>query len=85
MLLICLSETLLRMEFLSCQKVFNLFLPLNILTKHCSEKNLKNSCRKFRLKWFFCNDERQFNINPFKQKSKFNSGKNDAANEFYLS
>ena len=34
---------------------------------------------------FFCNDERQFNINPFKQKSKFNPGKNDAANEFYLS
>ena len=26
-----------------------------------------------------------FNINPFKQKSKFNTAKNDAAVEFYLS
>ena len=48
-------------------------------------EELENSCRKLRLKWFFCNDERQFNINPFKQKSKFNPGKNDAAIEFYLS
>ena len=45
----------------------------------------KNFGRKLRLKWFFRNDERQFNINPFKQKSKFNPGKNDAAIEFYLS
>ena len=40
MLLICLSETLLKMKFLSSQKVFSLFLLLNILIKHCSEKNL---------------------------------------------
>ena len=39
----------------------------------------KNFGRKLRLKWFFRNDERQFNINPFKQKSKLNPGKNDAA------
>ena len=30
-------------------------------------------------------DERQFNINPFKQKSNFNPGKNDAIMEFYSS
>ena len=42
----------------------------------------KNFGRKLRLKWFFRNDERQFNINPFKQKSKFNPGKNDAAIKF---
>ena len=28
--------------------------------------------------------ERQFSINPFKQKSKFNPRKTDAAIEFYL-
>ena len=43
-----------------------------------------NFSRKLRLKWLFHNDERQFDINPFKQKSKFNFGKNDAAIEFYL-
>ena len=41
-------------------------------------EELENFGRKLRLKWFFRNDERQFNINPFKQKSKFNPGKNDA-------
>ena len=48
-------------------------------------EELENFGRKLRLKWFFHNDERQFNINPFKQKSKFNPGKNDAASEFSFS
>ena len=48
-------------------------------------RELEKFGRKLRLKWFFCNDERQFNINPFKQKSKFNPRKNVAAIEFYLS
>ena len=48
-------------------------------------EELENFGKKLRLKWFFRNDERQFNINPFKQKSKFNPAKNDAAIEFYLS
>ena len=47
-------------------------------------EKLENFDRKLRLKWFFRNDERQFNINPFKQKSKFNPRKNDATTEFYL-
>ena len=41
--------------------------------------------RQLRLKWLFCNDECQFNINPFKQESKFTTRKSDAAIEFYLS
>ena len=48
-------------------------------------EELENFGRKLRLKWFFHNDEHQFNINPFKQKSKFNPGKNDAASEFSFS
>ena len=48
-------------------------------------RELEKFGRKLRLKWFFFNDERQFNINPFKQKSKFNPRKNVAAIEFYLS
>ena len=44
-----------------------------------------NFGRKLRLAWFFHNDESQFNINPFKQKSKSSPRKNDAAIEFYLS
>ena len=38
---IYLSKTLLKMKFLSSQKVFKLFLALNILIMNCSEKNLK--------------------------------------------
>ena len=45
---------------------------------------LENFGRKLRFKWFFCNDERQFDINPFKEKSKSNPG-NDAAIKFHLS
>ena len=48
-------------------------------------EELENFGRKLRLKWFFRDDKRQFNINPFKQKSKFSPRKNDAAIEFYLS
>ena len=32
----------------------------------------------------FAHDEHQFSIDPFKQKSKFSSRKNDAATEFCL-
>ena len=48
-------------------------------------EELENFGRNLRHKWFFRNDERQFNINPLKQKSKFNPDKNDGAIEFYLS
>ena len=62
------------------------FVPIpKHLNKAVLRKDLEDFRRKLRLKWFFLKDERQFNINPFKQKSKFNPSKNDAAIEFYLS
>ena len=62
------------------------FVPIpKHLNKALLRKDLEDFRRKLRLKWFFLKDERQFNINPFKQKSKFNPSKNDAAIEFYLS
>ena len=64
------------LSFVPTPKHFNKVL-LRELEKFC--------CRKLRLKWFFRNDERQFNISPFKQKSKFNPRKNVATIEFYLS
>ena len=36
------------------------------------------------LMWYFRNDHREFDINPFKKKSKFNP-KGDATIEIYLS
>ena len=47
-------------------------------------EELENFGWKLSLKWFFRNNERQFSINPFKQKSKFNPRNTDAAIEFYL-
>lgn len=46
---------------------------------------LEHLGRKLRLKWFLCNDERQFDIDLFKQKSKPDPGKTNAAIKFYLS
>ena len=40
--------------------------------------------RKLRLMWHFWNGHQEFNINPFKKKSKFNP-KGDAAREICLS
>ena len=62
------------LQFVPTPKHFN---------KALLREELENFGRKLRLKWFFRNDERQFNINPFKQKSKFNPAKNDAAIEFF--
>ena len=39
--------------------------------------------RKLRLMWHFRNDHREFDVNPFKKKSKFNP-KGDAAIEMYM-
>ena len=38
-----------------------------------------------RLKWFFRNDEKEFNTDKFKPKSTFNPRNKDAAIEIYLS
>ena len=40
--------------------------------------------RKFRLMWHFWNDLQEFDVNPFKKKSKFNP-KGDSSIEMYLS
>ena len=64
------------LQFVPTPKHFN---------KALLREELENFGRKLRLKWFFRDDKRQFNINPFKQKSKFSPRKNDAAIEFYLS
>ena len=37
------------------------------------------------LKWFFRDDEKEFNPNKFKPKSTFNPRNKDAATEMYLS
>ena len=35
--------------------------------------------------WYFRNDEREFSYDPFKEKSKFDPKRKDAAIELYLS
>ena len=45
------------LQFVSTPKHFN---------KALLREEPENFGRKLRLKWFFRNDERQFNINPFK-------------------
>ena len=56
--------------------------------KHFNEAKIKEEIevygRKLRLMWHFRNDHREFDVNPFKKKSKFNP-KGDAAIEMYLS
>ena len=56
--------------------------------KHINKTKIKAEIEvygsKLRLMWHFCNDHREFDVNPFKKKSKFNS-KGDAAIEMYLS
>ena len=56
--------------------------------KHINKAKIKEEIevydRKLRLMWHFRNDHREFDVNPFKKKSKFNL-KGDAAIEMYLS
>ena len=56
--------------------------------KHINKAKIKEEIevygRKLRLMWHFRNDHREFDVNPFKKKSKFNP-KGDAAIEMYLS
>ena len=49
------------------------------------KQDLERFGRKLRLKWFFCDDERDFVSNPFKKASKFNPKNEDTAIELYLS
>ena len=51
-----------------------------------SDRGFKSDSGQYiRFKWFFRNSEGRYNINPFKQKSKFNPRKKYAAIEFCLS
>ena len=56
--------------------------------KHINKAKMKEEIdvygRKLRLMWYFRNDHRKFDVNPFKKKSKFNP-KGDAAIEMFLS
>ena len=56
--------------------------------KHINKAKIKEEIevygRKLRLMWHFRNDHQEFDVNPFKKKSKFNP-KGDAAIEMYLS
>ena len=49
------------------------------------KEDLEKFGRILRLKWHYRNDERTFDPNPFRPKSKFNPSKIDAAIELYLS
>ena len=55
--------------------------------KHLNKAKIKEEIeaygRKFRLMWYFRNDEQELDVIRFKKKSKFNS-KSDAAIETYL-
>ena len=52
--------------------------------KHINKAKIKEEIevygRKLRLMWYFRNDHREFDVNPFKKKFKFNP-KGDAAIE----
>ena len=59
-------------------------------TPNSADKSVLKECleifgRASRLKWHYRNDERIFDPNPFRPKSKFNLSKTHAAIELYLS
>ena len=58
--------------------------PITI-DKSILKEDLKKFGRKLKLKWHYRNDNRIFDPNPFKHKSKFNPPKSDAAIELNLS
>ena len=62
------------------------FIPTsNTIDKAKLKTELEPFGRMLRLKWFFWNDEKQFNLDKFKPKSTFNLRNKDAATEIYLS
>ena len=81
-LLIYLAGISLWAKFLFFQNDSNLFLLLNI-NKAKIKEEIEFYVGKLRLMWHFRNDRREFDVNPFKKKSKFNP-KGCAAIEMYL-
>ena len=62
------------------------FIPTcNTIDKVKLKIEIKQFGRMLRLKWFFQNDEKQFNPDKFKPKSTFNPRNKDAVIEIYLS
>ena len=62
------------------------FIPTsNTIDKAKLKIELEAFGRMLRLKWFFRNDEKEFNPDKFKPKSTFNPRNKDAAIEIYLS
>ena len=57
----------------------------NTIDKAKLEIVLEAFGRMLRLKWFFQDDEKEFNLDKFKPKSTFSSRNEDAAIEIYLS
>ena len=57
----------------------------NTIDKSILKEDLEKFGRKLRLMWHYRNDNRIFDPNLFKPKSKFNPPKSDAAIELYLS
>ena len=57
----------------------------NSVDKSVLKEDLEIFGRTLRLKWHYRNNERTFDPNPFRPKSKFNPSKSDTAIEFYLS
>ena len=51
----------------------------NSVDKPVLKVDLEKFVRTLRLKWHYRNDERTFDPNPFRTKSKFNPSKTDAA------
>ena len=62
------------------------FVPTsNHINKAKLKMELEAYGRMLRLKWYFRNDEKEFDRNKFKPKSTFNPRNKDAAIEIYLS
>ena len=57
----------------------------NTIEKSILKENLEKFGKKLRLEWHYHTDNRIFDPNPFKLKSKFNPPKSDAAIGLYLS
>ena len=76
---------------LSKDEISLLFKGLKFIptSKHINKARIKEELetygRKSRLMWHYCNEERDIIVNPFKEKSKFNPKRKDAAIEIYLS
>ena len=54
------------------------------INKALIKEELETYGRKLKFMWHYRNEEREFTINPFKKRSKFNPKRKDAAIEIYL-